>query len=683
MNEPIPAPGEIVRLRRRLQRERDARLEAERIAEQGLRALYEQRQDLELLEAIAAASNSGESIAEVFGFALAQICQFKNWAVGHAYLVVRAGENERLASTPIWHVHGGARVAEFRQTTEIIGFDKGVGLPGRIWVSGKAAWIADLFEDPNFPRAAAARAAGLRSAFGFPVMVGTEVAAVLEFFAEKPVAASDELLRLVAHIGAQLGRVVERKHAQDKLVHDASHDPLTGLPNRALLRDRLARAVARARRNPSRHYAVLFVDLDRFKMINDSLGHLAGDRVIVQVASRLLAALRNTDLVAHPPALAERDEEDTLARLGGDEFIVLLDDLAQPGDAMIVVERIQHALKHPFRLDERELYTTASIGVASSATGYESADDVLRDADIAMYRAKQLGRARCEVYDQAMHASALRRFSVESDLRAGIERNELVLHYQPLVSLRTGRIAGFEALVRWRRGGGPLVFPGDFIDVAEDSGLIVEIGQWVLNEACSTIERWRKTMPDASGAAVSVNVSARQFAQPDLIDQVRRVVRECAIAPDLLTLEITESVTMGEVERTVAVLSQLKAIGVELSIDDFGTGYSSLSYLHRFPVDVLKIDRSFISKMDEAGEGYQIVHTIMALARTLGMDVVAEGAETAKQIALLAELGCAYAQGYYFSRPVDAEKAAALLVAPPFTVPAAFASDSGSTKLRV
>jgi diguanylate cyclase (GGDEF)-like protein len=646
------AAAEVARLKRRLERERRSRLEAETIAERGLRELYEKQGQLQLLEAIAVAANESSSVRDALGFALAEVCRYTGWPLGHVYF--RGAEDLRcLVSAPIWHGAEALRWHAFRAHTEQFELQAGHGLPGRVLDAGAAAWIADIEADADFPRASAARAAGLKAAMAFPVLVRADVAAVLEFFNDRTTPPDETLLRLMSQIGTQLGRAVERKRAEDKLVHDASHDPLTGLPNRALFLDRLQRAVARGARHADYRFAVLFIDLDRFKVVNDSLGHGAGDSLIVQVGARLLASLRREDVLARPSADGDADI-DTLARLGGDEFTVLLDDIRDPSDAVRVAERIQAALGQPFVVDGHEVYASASIGIATSSTGYATPEEVLRDADLAMYRAKSLGKARSELFDQAMHVMAVKRLQLETDLRRALQQQEFVLHYQPIVALATGRTTGFEALVRWRRAG-ELVYPGEFIDVAEDTGLILFLGLWVLREACATLRRWHAEFPRAAPLTMSVNVSARQFAQADFVPQVAQIVRETGVDARALRLEITESVTMGDAERTIQVLTSLREIGVRLSIDDFGTGYSSLSYLHRLPLDVLKIDRSFVAAMRPGSDGLQIVNTIMDLARNLGMDVVAEGTETAEQVAHLTSLGCDFGQGYYFSRPVDEE----------------------------
>jgi diguanylate cyclase (GGDEF)-like protein len=646
------AAAEVARLKRRLERERRSRLEAETIAERGLRELYEKQRQLQLLEAIAVAANESSSVRDALGFALAEVCRYTGWPLGHVYF--RGAEDLRsLVSAPIWHGAEALRWHAFRAHTEQFELQAGHGLPGRVLDAGAAAWIADIEADADFPRASAARAAGLKAAMAFPVLVRADVAAVLEFFNDRTTPPDETLLRLMSQIGTQLGRAVERKRAEDKLVHDASHDPLTGLPNRALFLDRLQRALARGARHADYRFAVLFIDLDRFKVVNDSLGHGAGDSLIVQVGTRLLASLRREDVLARPSADGDADI-DTLARLGGDEFTVLLDDIRDPSDAVRVAERIQAALGQPFVVDGHEVYASASIGIATSSTGYATPEEVLRDADLAMYRAKSLGKARSELFDQAMHVMAVKRLQLETDLRRALQQQEFVLHYQPIVSLASGLTTGFEALVRWRRAG-ELVYPGEFIDVAEDTGLILFLGLWVLREACATLRRWHAEFPRAAPLTMSVNVSARQFAQADFVPQVAQIVRETGVDARALRLEITESVTRGDAERTIQVLTSLREIGVRLSIDDFGTGYSSLSYLHRLPLDVLKIDRSFVAAMRPGSDGLQIVNTIMDLARNLGMDVVAEGTETAEQVAHLASLGCDFGQGYYFSRPIDEE----------------------------
>jgi diguanylate cyclase (GGDEF)-like protein len=643
---------QLARVQRRLDRERQARFEAEAIAERGLRELYERQQQLQLLEAIAGAANQMSSVQEALQFAVTQICQFTGWPVGHAYVAETDGETRCLQPIAVWHGAHLERIHDFQRATGQMTFAAGVGLPGRVLATGAPVWIAELTEDGNFPRASSAHEAGLKAAFAFPVLAGTEVMAVLEFFNDRAAPFDELLQRLMSQVGTQLGRVIERQRAEDRLRHRAFHDYLTELPNRAMFLDRLERAVARQHEDAGYQFAVLFIDLDRFKIINDSLGHLAGDWLIAQVAGRFLTSLREQD----QGCLAG-----TLARLGGDEFTILLDDLPTLSDAEQVAQSIQDALKHPFQLDGQEVYTSASIGIATSAVRYASATEVLRDADLAMYQAKMRGKARHEVYTEALHQSAMERLRLETELRQALLKREFVVHYQPIVSLKTREVAGFEALVRWQKSPSELVYPGDFIAVAEDTGLILFLGMWVLREACRTLRDWQVTFPRSTPLTVSVNVSARQFGQPDLVQQIRQIIEETGVDPSTVTLEITESVTMSDAEHAIRILSQLREIGVRFSIDDFGTGYSSLSYLHRLPLDILKIDRSFISAMSEGSESLNIVRTIMRLAKDLGIDVVAEGTETITQLNHLSDLDCEFGQGYYFSRPVDAARISELL----------------------
>ncbi|HVF45852.1 MAG TPA: EAL domain-containing protein [Pyrinomonadaceae bacterium] len=446
---------------------------------------------------------------------------------------------------------------------------------------------------------------------------------------------------------AELERVSrELQESREHFRHAAFHDSLTALPNRTLLADHLRLAIERSRRRPEHLFAVLFLDLDRFKNINDSLGHAAGDRLLVETARRLELCSRPTD---------------TVARLGGDEFAVLLDGLESDVDAVRVAGRVQEELMRPFHLGGHEVYTAASIGITLSTHGYEDPENVLRDADTAMYRAKEKGKARYELFDAEMHADALARLRLENDLRRAVEHREFEVYYQPVITLATGKLSGFEALVRWRHPERGIVSPAEFIPLAEETRLITEIGAWVLTEACRQMSEWRELIPSQQHLTVSVNLSSKQLTRPGLPDLVRRTLGETGLPPHCLKLEITESAVMDNAESAASLLAQLRALGIQLSIDDFGTGYSSLSYLHRFPVDTLKIDRSFVAKMTDNSENGEIVRTIVTLASNLGMCVVAEGVETEEQHARLEALGCEYAQGFLYSRPVEAESALALI----------------------
>jgi diguanylate cyclase (GGDEF)-like protein len=455
------------------------------------------------------------------------------------------------------------------------------------------------------------------------------------------------------------GKATRMAGSQTDITEGKVTDPLTGLPNRLLFIDRLGRLIKHAKRRKDHLFAVLFLDLDGFKMINDSLGHLAGDQLLLAVSARLEKCLRLADTVAR------LGETFTMARLGGDEFTVLLDDLKDLGDARLAADRLMKVLAPPFILAGKEVFTSVSIGIALSNSSYENPDDMLRDADTAMYRAKTSGKARYEVFDADMRASLVARLQVETDLRHGLERGEFRNFYQPIVALDSGRIVGFEALLRWQHPTRGLIGPEEFIRVAEETGLIRELGWWNLREACRQLSDWKEHSDNYLNFTMNVNLSAKQFLQPNLVEEIAGLIRELAFSPETLKLEITESTVMIDPAATAKMLQKIKSLGILLAIDDFGTGYSSLSYLHRFPLDTLKIDRSFISGVGHSGEGMEIAQTIMPMAKNLQLDVIAEGVETIEQVALLKKLQCKYAQGYYFSKPLAAEEVALLLAGAP------------------
>jgi diguanylate cyclase (GGDEF)-like protein/PAS domain S-box-containing protein len=458
--------------------------------------------------------------------------------------------------------------------------------------------------------------------------------------------------------------VTRQRRAELAMAHAARHDALTGLPNRQLFRDRVGLCLDRARREPGYRFAVLFADLDGFKLVNDSLGHAVGDGVLVEVGRRLDACVR--------AAAAARAV--TVARMGGDEFLVLLDGVGDPAGVDRAADRVVRALAEPHQVGGSEVVTPASVGIAHGDARYAAAEDLLRDADAAMYRAKALGKSRCVTFDPTLHAAALSRLRLEADLRRAVERGELVLHYQPIVCLDSRRTAGFEALLRWRRDG-RLVSPADFIPAAEETGLIVPIGAWVLAEACRQLAAWRAGRPDAGDLTINVNVSRRQLAAPGFVGHVRAALAAAGgPPPELLKLEITESIVMDDSIAARAVLDDIRTLGVRLQMDDFGTGYSSLSCLSKLPLDGLKIDRAFIRDVSGRRDAVAVLQAITSLAHNLRMEVVAEGLETPEQVALLQSLDCDYGQGYYFAKPLPAAEATAFLAASaaprPLAVPA-------------
>jgi len=457
--------------------------------------------------------------------------------------------------------------------------------------------------------------------------------------------------------------ITERKRAEEALAHNALHDALTDLPNRALFLDRVRHVLVLSHRHISYKFAVLFIDLDQFKVFNDSLGHAAGDTLLVQIGRRLSASVRGVDTISRSVLAQDASPvatEASLARVGGDEFTVLLEGIKDCGDAIRVAERIQERLRIPFVVEGQEVVTTASIGIAFCGTSYTNSEDLVRDAEIAMYRAKREGKARSQVFDTAMHTIAVKRLRLETDLRRALERREFRVHYQPIVSLQSGKIVGFEALSRWQRPEG-LLSPAHFIQIAEETGIILPMNRLLLREACLQLRAWHSEFPCDPPLTISVNVTPKEFAQPDLADQMKTILVETGVHPSSINVEITETIAMADPQRSSLVLAELKALGVHISIDDFGTGYSSLSRLQGFPVDTLKIDRAFISKIDTDSETSEIVRIIVMLAHNLGLKVVAEGAETAEQVRVLRQLKCELVQGYFFARPGDHAAAQALL----------------------
>jgi diguanylate cyclase (GGDEF)-like protein/PAS domain S-box-containing protein len=450
-----------------------------------------------------------------------------------------------------------------------------------------------------------------------------------------------------------LGNTLDRQLTDDDIRYRALHDPLTGQPNRILFLDRLQQATERLRRHPGSLNAILALDLDRFKLVNDSLGHKVGDELLAAAAPRLKQAVRSSD---------------TVARFGGDEFGILLEDIGGEQEAIEMAQRIAGVFTRPFVLEGNEHFVTTSIGIALAAGG-ELAEDLLRDADAAMHRAKELGRARYELFDEGLRGRAISRLRVENDLRRALDRDELTLDYQPLVSLRDHSLVSVEALVRWNHPDRGLISPADFIPVAEENGLIEPIGRWVLDRACRQAARWYRQRPDAPPLTMSVNLSAAQVANRSLPETVAAALRSSGLDPSCLALELTESVMVGDLDELHDTLMALKTLGVRLVLDDFGTGYSSLSYLTRLPLDALKVDRSFVAGLGAEPRDTAITEAIVAMSRALSLQVVGEGAETAQQIDELSRLGCDLVQGYHFSRPVPAAAITRMLAQGPLWLP--------------
>lgn len=722
-------------------------------------------QEVRMLQSMTVAVGEAENLQMALEVVLRKVCESTGWLLGQAWM---PGETGRLECMPAWH--GEKKGLEhFRQTSLNMTFASGTGLPGRVWKVKKPVWIEDMTLEGNFPRADAAREAGLKAGLGIPVMAGDEVVAVLEFFVREPREDDEHLTGVVRSAAAQLGSVIlrkraemalrrsenqlraiidaepecvkiikadgtlvqmnpaglaiieasrpeqvlgkqmfgllmpeyhepfrafvenvlrgnkgimefeitgfkgthrwleshavpmpgeeggpplmlsitrditERKQIERRLRQLAHFDSLTDLPNRVQFIERLEEAMAEADRN-ERLVGVAFLDLDRFKYINDSLGHEKGDNLLREVAMRLSEAVRRGD---------------TVARLSGDEFALVLADMGHVDDAIHVAQKILGVFHQPFRVAGHDLFVTASMGITLYPFDDRGAHELLRNADVAMYRAKESGKNNFQFYVAEMTAKAAERLTLENDLRSALERGEFSLNYQPIADCQSGKIVGMEALLRWKHPERGMISPALFIPLAEETGYIISIGEWVLRSACEQCRRWQKM--GFPSLYVAVNLSSRQFHQKDLTASVHRVLQETGLNPTHLGLEITEGLIMQQAEASINTLRELVAMGIRISIDDFGTGYSSLSYLKRFPIDVLKIDQSFVRDIPKDEDDAAIASTIITMARSLGLKVVAEGVETLDQLKFMRQHRCDAMQGCYLSKPLPPEQFEAFL----------------------
>ena len=646
---------ELERLTRRLDRERRARIEAETIAERGLRELFLRQQELLLLESIAQAANTA-SLEEAMALALERICQFTGWPMGRLGLVERPDHGPiSVQASGHTYASGGDRLAALRTTFDRSESVLRAGAAGRVIETGRPFAVENLRLDPDYAALAAEAPEDVRGVVAFPVLVGQEVVGVLEFLTGPGFVLTDELRALMGQIGTHLGRTLERERARAHLI-DAFHDPLTRLPNRALFLRELSRALRRARHSSSYRFAVLFVDLDGFKVVNDSLGHGAGDELLAQIAMRLTESLRKRDTIARTPeGHLDLGGGPTVARIGGDEFTILLDQINHPDDALRVARRIQQNLAAPFDVSGQELYASASIGVAMGDVGHLTSEDLLRDADVAMYRAKSLGKGRCELFDRTMLRRAAARLQLETDIRHALARNQLRLLFQPIVSLVQSRVVAFEALLRWMHPERGQLAPIEFLSIAEDTGVILSLGEWTLTEAVVQLRRWQQSLTGADPLAVAVNLSARQFLEPDLIGVVRRIVHLADLAPGTLRIELTDAESAPDHTRLQKVIDALGDLHVPVTLDDFGSGRASVASLSYLQVRAIKLDRSLIGQLETSVRTRTVARGVVGLAHRLDLEVVAEGVESAAEVEQLLAVGCPFAQGYYFSPPVDAE----------------------------
>ncbi len=599
----------------------------------------EQRERME--HAVTRVLAESETLAEAIPKIVQTICETLNWDCGARWSLDE--QQNAICCVETWSIPNEA-VAEFTAEVRKVTLQPTHhGLVRQVWVSGAPKWIPDVSRDEGFQRAQLAAKAGLHGAFAFPILAGNVTLGVLEFFSREIRNSDPSLLQMVRVIGSQIGQFMARKQAEENLLYVATHDTLTGLPNRYMLNQRFAHALNNAQRY-RKSMALLFLDLDRFKFINDTLGHPFGDRVLTEVAGRLRLCLR---------------EIDTIARFGGDEFVALIEDFAAPGDIVSVAQKILHAVRWPFLLDGETCHVTASIGIGLYPDDGADFASLLKSADIAAYRAKEQGKNNYLFYSEEMNDHLSARIAKETRLQGALEKNEFVLHYEPKIEINTGRITGMEALIRWQHPDLGLLPPLEFIGLAENSGLIVPIGAWVLRTGCAYNQTLQGRVP--APLTVSVNLSARQFEDKHLLREIERALSESALKPGNLELEITESMVMRDIQSSKKILDGIKSMGIRLAIDDFGTGYSSLVSIKRFPFDCIKIDRSFIKDIPQDPDDVAITQAIIAMAHSLRLKVIAEGVETREQLDFLTELGCHEFQGHYFRKPQPAEDFSKLL----------------------
>ena len=614
------AADQVGRLERRLGREREARLRAEEIAEQGLRELFEKQELLGLLERIATQANLSDSVEATFRFALKALRQHCNAAYGAVFWF---GDNgPTLTSADIWDGDDTPQLRSFMEAGVSLTFDHGEGLPGRVLSSGGPIWVTDVTVQPWFVRADAARAAGLKTGFAFPIVVADEIVAIVELFQLTIAQSNDALLGLLVQIGIQLGRVIERARADEKLRHDALHDTLTGLPNRRALLERMEEGFW-----PKVHFKLLLIDLDRFKDVNDTFGHPVGDLLLVQVAERLRSRLGAQGYVA---------------RLGGDELAALVyGDLET---SMAVASDIIACLAEPFDLSTARVTTGCSIGLCCTDDA-ASVACLMQQSDIALYEAKRNGRGQAACYKHGMMEAVVERRRLEEDMRLALEHGEFHLAYQPVMTLADDRVIGYEALIRWGHPTRGLVSPADFIPLSEQTGDIVAIGAWVLHEACREAATW------TNDRHIAVNVSSVQLRSPLLFGHLMSALASSGLPAYRLEIEVTETALIETGAEVCHVLSAIRELGVKVAMDDFGTGYSSLSHLLLLPFDRIKIDRSFIITALTSNAALAVLKGIVQIGRDLGVSTLAEGVETVSQRQLLKAIGCDVIQGYLIGKP--------------------------------
>ena len=612
------------------------------------RSLSTSPQQIGLLERVSSFVNEAPTVDDALRFMLAELCGVCGPSIGHAALLdPSSGSSPQERPSDLWHVEGlpALTAADLRWSI----LPHATRLRRELGEAGRYVHF-EVDGAPQSRDSSEARPLGISSALAIPVFVGPEMACFLEIFVTGSFSADEHFLRLSTQAASQLARVIERQRSSDRLIHELNHDPLTRLCNRSFFHSLATRTMA-----GSQPVALVLLDLDHFRLINDGLGHDRGDHLLVEVGRRFAEH-------CHHGA--------QLARLGGDEFAVLLSSDEPVIAAASLAGRLQESLLRPIEFDRRKWSLSCSIGVAASMSGRPESKcrdrtigDLLRNAEVAMYHAKKEGRNRIVVFDTTMHKTALERLTLDADLHAALERNEFVLYLQPLVRLADGRLKGFEALARWMRPDHGLVMPSMFISALEDNGLVTSFGYWIVREACSILVEWQRRFPGTDLPPISVNLSARQFEDPELFPTICGIVEEAGISPSSLRFEVTESLTMQDPKHVADVLGRFTRLGFGVSLDDFGTGYSSLGYLQSFPVDNLKIDRSFVARMQEEGGNLRIVRAILGLAASLGVAVVGEGIETAEQAALLVQLGCCYGQGYHFGRPAPVAEATRLVEA--------------------